>query len=252
MSDFLVKLAENKKDIESAQRLRYEVFNIELKCGARSVSGNGLDVDSFDDKCDHVLIIDKNKAATIGTYRLLLRSKLGASGAFYSEGEFDLKNIKMVKGEMLEMGRSCVHKDYRNSSILHLLWQRILAYVEDHHVNYIIGVPSFYSIDAVDINPVYSLMKKLYLSCDRYRVYPLKDCRVPCLDDSLDLAGQERKVFLKLPSLIRSYLKIGATVCGEPALDRDFGTADFFMLLEVANIAESYLRRFRVHNIPIR
>ncbi|HQP91748.1 MAG TPA: GNAT family N-acyltransferase [Candidatus Omnitrophota bacterium] len=251
MSDFLVKLAENRGDIESAQRLRYEVFNLELKCGKTSDS-KGLDVDSFDEICDHVLIIDKKSGRTIGTYRLLLRSKLGSKGSFYSEGEFDLGNIRSIKGEILEMGRSCVHKDFRSSSILLLLWQRILSYVEDHHVNYIIGVPSVYSKESMEINPVYSLMKKSYYSNDRFRVYPLKECRVPGLDGSFSLDGQEKKVFLKLPSLIRSYIKIGALVCGEPALDHVFGTADFFMLLEVEKMADSYLRRFRVHNVPLR
>ncbi len=250
MSDFLIKLAENQKDIESAQRLRYEVFNLELKRGLKTSDEKGLDIDNFDALCDHVLIIDKKKNLTIGTYRLLLRSHLAPRGSFYSEGEFDLSNIKKLKGEILEMGRSCVHKDYRSSSILNLLWQRILAYVEDYKVAYIIGVPSLYSTDPLEINPIYTLMKKHYYSGEEFRVSPLERCRISGINSSVDLKREERKVFLRLPSLIRSYIKIGALVCGEPALDQDFGTSDFFMLLRVSDIAEQYLRRFRIRNIP--
>jgi putative hemolysin len=252
MSDFLIKLAQNPQEVESAQRLRYEVFNLELKKGLAAAHEDGLDRDEYDPICDHVLIIDKEKGLTIGTYRLLLRSRLEAGGRFYSENEFDLSNIKNVKGEILEMGRSCVHKDYRSNSILHLLWQRILAYVEDYRVCYIIGCPSLYTMDPSEISSVYTLMKKDHFAPSELRVYPRESARVPGLSDSVSLVGQERKVLLKLPSLVRSYIKIGAFVCGEPALDPEFGTADFFMLLEVSRIADNYLRRFRVHNVPLR
>ncbi|HAJ57739.1 MAG TPA: hemolysin [Candidatus Omnitrophica bacterium] len=252
MSDFLIKLAQGPKEVESAQRLRFEVFNLELKKGLKAAHESGLDRDEYDPICDHVLIIDKKSGATIGTYRLLLRSRLGADGRFYSENEFDLANIRKADGEILEMGRSCVHKDYRSNSILLLLWQRILSYVEDHRVRYIIGCPSLYTMDTAEISSVYSLMKKEYLAPREFRVYPKEKASVPGLSDSVPLDGQERKVLLKLPSLIRSYIKIGAQVCGEPALDPEFGTADFFMLLDVSRMADSYLRRFRVHNVPLR
>ncbi len=252
MSDFLIKLAQTPKELESAQRLRYEVFNCELKKGLCSAHEDGLDRDAFDDLCDHVLIIDKSKDKTIGTYRLLLRSRLGVRDPFYSESEFDLARIRKLKGEILEMGRSCVHRDYRSNSVLNLLWQRILSYVEDHRVRFIIGCPSFYSTEAEEIGPAYALAKKNFFSPDKFRVYPLEKCRLPGLDDYHVLDGQERKIYLKFPSLVRSYIKIGAFVCGEPALDREFGTADFFMLLDMDRIADAYLKRFRVHNVSIK
>lgn len=252
MSDFLIKIAKDSKEVEDAQRLRYEVFNLELKKGLPSADKSGLDRDEYDPFCDHVLIVDKKKDLTVGTYRLLLRSRLGAGGRFYSESEFDLSNIRRMEGEILEMGRSCVHKDYRSDAILFLLWQRILAYVEDHHVGYIIGCPSFMTMDPSEVSRAYTLLKKSYLAPERFRVVPEGKRRVPNLNDHVALDGRERKVFFKLPTLIRSYLKIGARVCGEPALDLEFGCVDFFMLLEVARISDAYLRRFHVPHVPRR
>ncbi|UBU09024.1 hypothetical protein [Nonomuraea gerenzanensis] len=46
------------------------------------------------------------------------------------------------------------------------------------------------------------------------------------------------------PPLLRGYLRLGSWVCGEPAHDGDFGTADFFMLLSMANVNARYLRYF--------
>jgi putative hemolysin len=252
MSDFLIKIAKDSKEVEDAQRLRYEVFNLELKKGLASGNKSGLDHDEYDPFCDHVLIVDKNKNLTVGTYRLLLRSHLGGSGRFYSENEFDLRNIRKLEGEILEMGRSCVHKDYRSNAILFLLWQRILSYVEDHRVRYIIGCPSFMTMDPAEVSRAYTLLKKSYLAPEEFRVAPEGKRRVPGLNDHVSLDGREKKIFFRLPMLIRSYLKIGAWVCGEPACDPDFGCVDFFMLLEVARISDAYLRRFRVPHVPRR
>jgi len=246
MELFQVKLAENSKEVEAAQRLRFEVFNIEMKKGLASSYATGLDCDAFDPLCDHILIIDTKTNQTIGTYRLLLKSRLGALGHFYSETEFDLENIKKLEGEIMEMGRSCVHKDYRRNAIVYLLWNKILEYVRDHQVCYIVGCPSVYETDPAHIAKIYTLMKEKYFAPQAFRVYPKKDKGLPELKGHVDIAGQEKKIFLQLPSLMRSYLKTGAFVCGPPALDDEFGTVDFFMCLEVKNISKGYLGRLRV------
>ena len=247
MSDYLVKLAQNQKEIESAQRLRFEVFNIDMKKGLESSFKTGLDCDEYDSLCDHILIIDKTKNRTIGTYRLLLRSRLGEEGRFYCEQEFDIENIKKLKGEILEMGRSCVHKDYRSNSILHLLWAGIIEYFKKNGVRYVIGCPSLYTLDPAEISEIFTLIKRKYLAPEIFRVSPKEGkAVVPLNDQAMALEGKENRILLKLPSLVRSYFKVGALVCGEPAVDREFGTVDLLMLLEVAHMSASYLRRFRI------
>ncbi len=251
MSDYIVKLAKSPEEVKTAQRLRFEVFNLEMKKGLASSFETGLDRDEYDELCDHILIIDKKSEKTIGTYRLLLRSRLKDADRFYSENEFDLTNIKKLKGEILEMGRSCVHKDYRRNSIVHLLWAGIVDYINQRDVHYIIGCPSIYSTDVSEISRIYTLMKKNYFAPEYARVFPGEKGIIPGLNIEADIAGHEKKILLTLPSLVRSYLKTGAYVCGEPVVDREFGTVDFFMLLDLARVSDDYLkRRFSIHREP--
>jgi len=243
MDKFSVRLAKTAEEVTSAQRLRFEVFNKEMGCGLKEAFASGLDRDAYDELCDHILIIDSQTQATIGTYRLLLRSRLKGARGFYSEGEFDLSRIHSLHGEIMEMGRSCVRKDYRRNAVLNLLWQGILDYMKRHKVAYCIGCPSVYTKDPAPINKVYSLLRRDHFAPEFLRVEPRSDKRVPGLRE-VAIAGHERRIMLYLPALIRSYLKIGAVVCGPPALDEDFGTVDFFMLLDVSRISGEYLKRF--------
>ncbi len=251
MSGFLVKIAENQKEVKAAQRLRFKVFNVEMKRGLSSSYESGLDIDEYDEVCDHILIIDKKKNEAIGTYRLLLRLRLKGEKRFYSEGEFDLRNIRKLKGEILEMGRSCVHKDYRRNSIVALLWSEIIKYIKEHRVEYIIGCPSLYTDELLEINKIYTLMKKSYFAPEELRVWPRAARALKGIRDNIEIGREEKNIFLKIPSLVRSYIKVGAYVCGEPARDDEFHTVDFFMLLEVAKISSMYLRRFGLKEVSL-
>lgn len=244
MSQFYVKFATNQKEVESAQRLRFEVFNLEMNKGLAGSYYSGLDRDAYDPLCEHLLIIDNKTQKTIGTYRLLLGSRLGKDGCFYAESEFELSNIRALKKEVMEMGRSCVHKDYRSNAILHLLWAAIMSYAKEHGVGYLIGCPSVYTNDPVELSAIYDVLKKSYFAPEELRVYPREGRAVEALDESVFADADEKKTFLKLPALIRGYLKVGAVICGPPAVDREFGSVDFFMLLDLDKTSQSYLKRF--------
>ncbi len=245
MSDFEITLASSKEELRSAQRLRFEVCNLEMKKGLEASYACGLDSDAFDDICDHILIIDKTKKSVIGTYRLLLGRKLGASGKFYAENEFDLSNLKGIKDDILEMGRSCVHKDYRRNAIVMLLWAGIIDYVSRHRVRYITGCPSVYTVDPAEVSDIFALLKRDHFAPANLRVRPLAAKAFSRLDRHCNIEGREKQIMLKIPSLVRSYLKFGAFVCGEPVFDEEFGTVDFFMLLEMDKISSAYVDRMR-------
>jgi putative hemolysin len=59
-----------------------------------------------------------------------------------------------------------------------------------------------------------------------------------------DSEGVERPARATLPPLIKGYVRLGAKACGAPALDADFGVADFFMLLDLHTIDERYVKFF--------
>jgi len=249
MKHFNVKLATNDDEVRSAQRLRYQVFVEEMGCRLSAIDEDGLDVDPFDPLCDHIIIVDLRTGETIGTYRLLRRSRVGPDGRFYADGEFDLTSIRLLPGEVLELGRSCVHKDYRRQAILNRLWAQIVAYIGKHRVTYMFGCSSVYTIAPEEVSRFYDVLRHKYAAPAECCVTPVKGHEVPGLASCVLKRDEEKEVLLRLPALIRSYLKLGARVCGPPAWDKEFGTVDFFMLLKVADISRAYLQRLGIEEI---
>lgn len=243
MTDFEIKISTDRDDIEQAQRLRFEVFNLEMQKGLRSSYQRGLDADDFDPVCDHLIVRDITNGLVVGTYRLLLGSDARRQFGFYSEREFDLEKIKRLDGRLLEMGRTCVHKDYRDKALLLHMWDAIAEYVKAHEVRYLFGCASLYTSEPKEVNESFSLLKDKHYAPDELRVRPLPDKAFPGLDEEIEIRD-EQKVISRLPSLINGYLRAGALLCGPPALDLEFGTTDLFLLLDVQKMSSEYLRRF--------
>lgn len=213
--------------------MRFEVFNIEMKKGLELSYRQGLDADDYDPLCDHLIVRDLNSKQVVGTYRLLLGSKARKHFGFYSEREFRLDNIKKAGGELLELGRSCAHKDYRDKSVISFMWDAIFDYVESYKVRYIFGCASLSTVQPAEVSKLYAYLKARYYAPEEFRVYPVPEKIFPGLDESATISD-EQAIFLRLPGLIKGYLRIGALLCGPPALDAEFGTTDLFLLLDVA------------------
>lgn len=248
MADFEVKIATEPSEIEQAQRLRFQVFNLELNKGLKTSYQRGLDVDEFDPYCEHLIVRDFKSGDVVGTYRLLRGSQARQKIGFYSEKEFDLSAIKKLDGELMELGRSCARKDFRGRALIPLMWEAITEQVRKYNVRYLFGCGSLYSTDAADVSAVYGLLKQKYYSPDEFRVKPLEHCAFRGLNEAL-LVTDEQAVFQKLPGLIKGYLRAGALVCGPPALDDEFGTTDFFLLLDFAALKDEYLKRLGVLDV---
>jgi putative hemolysin len=243
--DFEIKITADPKEIEEAQRLRFQVFNLDLNKGRKASYATGLDVDDFDPYCEHLIVRDLKSGEIVGTYRLLLGSQARKNIGFYSEREFHLDNIKKLDGEQLELGRTCARKDFRDRALIPLMWETIADYVKTRQVRFLFGCGSLYTIDAGEVSEIFSLLKRKYYACEAFRVSPLTACRFDDLRDDVEI-DNEQSLFMKLPSLIKGYLRVGALVCGPPALDEEFGTADFFLLLDFATLKSDYLRRFGI------
>lgn len=243
MAEFDIKIATNPREIVEAQRLRFQVFNLELNKGLQSSYENGLDVDEFDPFCDHLIVRDIKSNDVVGTYRMMRGAQARQHLGFYSEKEFDLSRIKDLNGELLELGRSCARKDYRDRALLPLMWEAIAEYVRANRVRYLFGCGSLYNTDVAEVSTIFALLKSKYYAPDNYRVEPVEGCRFNGLSDVQIDSSDEAVLFQILPSLIKGYLRIGALVCGPPALDAEFGTADFFLLLDFGNLKEAFLKR---------
>jgi putative hemolysin len=241
-SDLEVKITTDAKEIREAQKLRFEVFNLEMNKGRQASYACGLDRDEFDPICDHLIVRDLKSEEVVGTYRLLLGSRAERDVGFYSEREFNLQNIKKLDGELLELGRSCARKDFRDKSLIPLMWGAIAQYVKKHRVRYLFGCGSVYTTEASEAMAYFSMLKGKYYSAEMFRVHPVSEFQFQGTAENLR-AAEDAALFLRLPSLIKGYLRLGAVVCGPPALDSEFGTADFLVLLDMHQLRKDYLCR---------
>ncbi len=243
MSEFEIKITKDRGELREAQKLRFEVFNLEMKKGLESSYKRGLDADDYDPLCDHLIVRDLNNRKVVGTYRLLLGSEARKHFGFYSEGEFDLANIKKLNGELLELGRSCAHKHYRDRALISSMWDAIVDYAKTHKVRYLFGCASLLTTQPREVSEFFSYLKKSYYAPERFRVHPIPEKSFPNLVENVKIRDGQ-SVFLRLPSLIKGYLRIGTLLCGPPALDLDFGTTDLFLLLDLNQMSNEYRRRF--------
>jgi L-ornithine Nalpha-acyltransferase len=250
MGEFEVKIATEQSEIEEAQRLRFQVFNLELNKGLQASYQRGLDVDEFDPYCDHLIVRDLKSGDVVGTYRLLRGAQARRHIGFYSEKEFNLSRIKELDGELMELGRSCARKDFRDRALIPLMWEAIAEQVRLHQVRYLFGCGSLYTTAADEVSAIFSLLRKNYYAPEPFRVHPAEQCRVTGITENSTISD-EQALFQKLPSLIKGYLRIGALVCGPPALDKEFGTADFFLLLDFGSLKEEYLKRLGLADVKV-
>ncbi|MFG2194075.1 GNAT family N-acetyltransferase [Streptomyces sp. NPDC048639] len=232
---YSVALARDEHDVRAAQRLRHDVFATEM--GALlATSEPGLDVDAFDAYCEHLLVREDSTGAVVGTYRLLPPGRAAVAGRLYSESEFDLSALAGIRGDLVEVGRSCVHPDHRDGAVISLMWAGIARYLTDAGHNWLAGCCSIPLADGGALAAgVWDTVSARHLSPEEYRVTP----RLPWYPDRLPRSGRT-----PLPPLLRGYLRLGAWVCGEPAHDPDFGVADMYVLLSLRRTDPRYLRHF--------
>ncbi len=228
-------LAVDDGEIREAQRLRHQVFAEEMGARLSSVLP-GHDVDPYDPYCDHLLVRDMASGEVVGTYRILPPDAARQVGSYYSEQEFDLARLGFLRPHMAELGRSCVHPAHRSGTVIARLWLGLADYMVRYGHQYIVGCASIGMADGGHAAAsVYRQLAAHHLAPVEWRSAPR--CRLPVesLDDGRTAA---------LPPLIKGYIRTGAMVCGEPAWDPDFNTADLLMLLPMDQLNRSYVRRF--------
>lgn len=223
--------------IEAAQRLRYAVFSEEYQSDL-GAEVPGLDADRFDNHCDHLLVTDTASGQLVATTRVLHQSHAGAAGGFYSEGEFSLDNLRHLPGQVAELGRTCVHPDYRNGATISLLWATVAEYLMSRDVDYLIGCASIGMSDGgLKAWRITEHLQRNYLTEPHLRVTPHR--ALPHLTDAV---SDDRPV--DVPALIRAYMRLGARVCGAPCWDPEFRCADLLVMLDVKQLAGRYSRHF--------
>ncbi|HTH94567.1 MAG TPA: GNAT family N-acyltransferase [Rhodocyclaceae bacterium] len=232
---YTVSLARTAQDVIEAQRLRYRVFAEEM--GARlNVREAGIDSDIYDAFCEHLIVRDETADKVVGTYRILTPDAARRVGSYYSESEFDLVRLHQLRDRTVEVGRSCIDPDYRNGAIISLLWAKLAEFMLTGGYDYLIGCASIGMADGGhNAANIFVHLIDEYIAPPEYRVFP----RNPLPFERL-VTGVKPEV----PPLVKGYLRAGAYVCGEPAWDPDFNTADLFLLLPMSRISKRYAKHF--------
>jgi putative hemolysin len=230
-----VSLARGPSEVRAAQRLRYQVFAEEMDARLNNREA-GVDSDRYDSWCEHLILREPVRGRVVGTYRMLTGAKARQLGGFCSDEEFDLTRLDHLRDQMVEVGRTCVHRDYRYGTAISSLWGGVIQYAARHGYNYLIGCASVSMADggATAANVHYALQRRCG-SPVAHRVFPRLD---------LPLHREKPTEGVEIPSLIRGYERLGAYVCGAPAWDPDFNTAHFLMMLPLSRLTPRYARRF--------
>jgi putative hemolysin len=230
----VVSLADSPAARREAQRLRFQVFAEEMEAELSTLE-YGLDCDEYDAHCDHLLARDAETGEVVGTYRLLPAERAPVLGGFYSGKEFDLGRIEQLPG-LVEIGRACIHPAYRHGGVIALLLAGLTRHILARGYEHVIGCASFPVADDLETaGRVYTRLWTDHASPPELRAVPYVPLLVP--DAPYD-------PHTYLPPLIKGYVRLGAWICGAPAWDASFRTADFLMLLSVARLDQRYVRRF--------
>lgn len=231
----VVRLARGPAEVEAAQRLRWEVFAGEM--GARLDSPRaGLDADRFDPFCEHLIVEDETTADVVGTYRLLRPEQALLAGAMYIESEFSIERLERIRPSVVELGRSCVRRDYRTGGAILLLWSGIAELLAGTGCRYLIGCASVPDSDGGRYAA--SLWRHLWAdhaAPESLRVVPRRPLAVDALAHDCDLV---------VPPLLKGYLRAGAMLLGAPHVDPEFGCVDVPVLMELDRLSARYSRRF--------
>ncbi len=237
---YLLRFAQNRAELDTILKLRFDIFNLELGEGLDSSYASGRDEDEFDANCHHIIVWNTAANEAIGTYRMQTLEMAGGVEHFYSASEFDLSLLPAeVVQQSVELGRACVAQEYRNIQVLYLLWRGLAQYLAHNRKRYLFGCCSLTSQDPAEGKRVMDYLVAQRHIHPEYKIVPQP--QYLCYDENFRASGTQEA---KIPRLMKIYLMIGAKICGPPALDRRFKTIDYLTIFDVQAMDEKTLSYF--------
>jgi putative hemolysin len=236
---FTLKIAKTDAERLAAQQLRYDVFVTEMGANVRSEPmPYGVETDAYDVFSSHLILTDTHlndgEGAVIGTCRILNSAASRSGVGYYTSTEFDLSDLLNKKRSVVELGRLCVAHEHRGGLALYHLWKGVEQYVNENQVNVLIGTASFSGTDVTKIQNALGFLNDQYLAKGSMCVSAVGDRAIPYPTGAYD----RLKAVAELPSIIKSYLRMGCLVGRDAVIDYEFNTIDVCMLLDVASLRE--------------
>ncbi len=243
-----VRIATLPAELDAAQALRYRVFYEEMGAvPSAEVARSARDSDDFDAVADHLLVLDHSIGAgpegVVGTYRLIRQAAAEKIGHFYSAGEYDIGPVIAFPGQVLELGRSCVHPAYRGRAAMQLLWRGIAAYVFLHRIDLMFGCASLPGTDPEALAAELTFLYHNHLAPPALRPRALPERYVEMR--RRDPAGLDlRRIAAGLPPLIKGYLRLGGFVGDGAVIDHQFNTIDVAVVVKTDLVTDKYYRHY--------
>ena len=250
--ELLIRLAETPEEIEASQRLRYQIFVEEMSAQPTDAQRESkMEFDYFDEFCDHLLVFDLAKGGSqdgdptnvVGTYRFMRRAAAEKAGRFYTSDEYDISPLLKLEGELMELGRSGVHKDYRTGAIITLLWKGIADYVFHFDVELMFGCASLPDTDPAKLAAPLSFLYHKHLAPPELRVRALPERFVDMNMMPLEYLD-EKEAQRQLPPLLKGYLRLGGFIGDGAVVDAEFGTTDVCLILKTDWASERYRKHY--------
>lgn len=243
-----VRLAVAADELDAAQALRYRVFYQEMGAEAdAATAAHGRDADAFDAVADHLLVVDHDlgdgASGVVGTYRLIRQDAAAKLGRFYSADEYDISVFDHFPGVKLELGRSCTAAAYRSRSVMQLLWRGIAAYVFHHGVDLMFGCASLVGTDPDALADELTYLATHHLAPEAIRPRAVESRYVPMLRRD-PAALDARQALMRLPPLIKGYLRLGGFVGDGAVIDRQFNTTDIAVVVQTDLVTDKYYRHY--------
>lgn len=236
---YTVRLARDDADVRAAQRLRYQVFVREFGAQAANIDSAQLDADQFDTFFDHILLVDVASDQVVGVYRILRGSVARETCGFYGANEYDLSVFETHPRAVAELGRSCIAPDHRGGMALHLLWAGVADYVAMHKLEILFGVASFRGTDPRAYDHALSHLHHTYQAPDDLRARALPSGAL-----AMDILGADQvdrlTAMRQMPSLVKSYLRLGGRVGRDAFVDAAFNCIDVCMVMDTAQLSAKH------------
>ena len=247
-----VRLARSRDEVKAAQQLRYRVFYEEMAAQpSRLQKVTRRDKDGFDRYCDHLLVVDRSRDGDlreqiVGTYRLMGEKGAEMAGGFYTESEFQITAMmrRHPGKRFLELGRSCVLKEYRGKRTVELLWQGIYAYVRQNRIDVLFGCASLAGTDPERLELPLSFLKTYAATPTEWRVRAQPSRRASFSADAAGLCQDPKRALAALPPLVKGYLRLGGHIGEDAVVDHQFGTTDVLVVVPVADINPRYVEYY--------
>lgn len=238
-SRYTVKIARTSDELTELLRLRYQVFKVEL--GNENGNSFGLEQDEFDASSHHLIAVENSSNRIVGGYRLRTVELVSGKTGFYSAGEFRLADVpEEVASRSVEIGRACITPSHRNGKVLFLLWKGLAKYVLQTGKRYLFGCCSLFSQNRNDGIEAFNQLRREGFLHETIRLRPLESNSFEPQACAQKISGST----VEIPKLFKSYLQLGAKVCSPPVVDSEFGTIDFFVILDMLRINPKYRKMF--------